>query len=320
VFALSNGSVGWRGSLDEGEPCSVPGSYLNGVFERHPMPYAEGGYGYPSFGQSAIDVPNGKVMRLLVGDEPFDVRDGDLHAHEQELDFRTGVLTRRVEWTSPSGTTVRVTSARLVSLTHRAVAAVRYEVEAVGGDSWITVQSELIAGEQSPPEHPDPRIEEALVSPLESLAHSVNDGRVTLVHRTRRSGIGVAVAMDHTVTAPQAPVVESEASPNLGRTSIGVHLRAGERLVIVKTVRTSGRSRCPPWRCAAARRAPCGTRPGRGGTASPLSSGSASTSTGGAPTWLSKATPGCSRRCASRSSTCSSRPRARASVPSRARA
>src|SRR3712207_1350161 len=117
----------------------LPGTYLNGVFERHPMPYAEGGYGYPRFGQSAVDVPNGKVLRLLVGDEPLDLRDGEVRHHDQRLDFRTGILTRRLEWTSPAGRTVRVTSERLVSLTHRAIAAVRYEVEALGSANWVTV-------------------------------------------------------------------------------------------------------------------------------------------------------------------------------------
>ena len=31
VFALSNGHLGWRGNLDEGEPHGLPGTYLNGV-------------------------------------------------------------------------------------------------------------------------------------------------------------------------------------------------------------------------------------------------------------------------------------------------
>ncbi|PJI51474.1 hypothetical protein CTI14_59680, partial [Methylobacterium radiotolerans] len=50
VFGLSNGHIGWRGNLDEGDPRGVAGSYLNGVFEEHPMPYAEDGYGYPETG------------------------------------------------------------------------------------------------------------------------------------------------------------------------------------------------------------------------------------------------------------------------------
>ena len=43
LFALSNGHIGWRGNLDEAEPYGVPGSYLNGVYESRPLPYAEAG-------------------------------------------------------------------------------------------------------------------------------------------------------------------------------------------------------------------------------------------------------------------------------------
>src|SRR5215216_84981 len=101
VFALSNGHIGWRGNLDEGEPYGLPGSYLNGVFEIRPLPYAERGYGNPESGQTIINVTNGKVMRLLVNDEPFDVRYGQLRSHERCLDFRAGVLSRQAEWVSP---------------------------------------------------------------------------------------------------------------------------------------------------------------------------------------------------------------------------
>ena len=43
IFALSNGHVGLRGNLDEGEPHGQPGTYLNSFYELRPMPYAEGG-------------------------------------------------------------------------------------------------------------------------------------------------------------------------------------------------------------------------------------------------------------------------------------
>jgi hypothetical protein len=47
LFALSNGHIGWRVNLDEGEAHRLPGSYLNGVYETRPLPYAEAGYSYP---------------------------------------------------------------------------------------------------------------------------------------------------------------------------------------------------------------------------------------------------------------------------------
>src|SRR5215207_11685503 len=132
IFALSNGHIGLRGNLDEGEPHVIPGTYLNGLFESLPLPYAERGYGYPEEGQSLIDVTNGKLIRLLVDDEPFDVRYGTLRSHERTLDLQTGTLTREVDWISPAGQQIRVRTTRLVSFTQRAVAAIEYEVEAVG--------------------------------------------------------------------------------------------------------------------------------------------------------------------------------------------
>src|ERR1700740_624121 len=74
LFALSNGHIGLRGNLDEGAPYSLPGPYLNSFYEVRPLPCAGAGYGSPEAGQAVVDVTNGKIVRLLVDDEPFDVR------------------------------------------------------------------------------------------------------------------------------------------------------------------------------------------------------------------------------------------------------
>src|ERR1700733_14576808 len=94
LFALSNGHIGLRGNLDEGEPYGLPGTYLNSMYEVRPLPYAEAGYGFPDSGQTVINVTNGKLIRLLVDEEPFDIRYGTLHSHERVLDLRAGTLTR----------------------------------------------------------------------------------------------------------------------------------------------------------------------------------------------------------------------------------
>ncbi|OIJ98347.1 glycoside hydrolase family 65 protein [Streptomyces colonosanans] len=236
VFALSNGHVGWRGNLDEGEPHGLPGSYLNGVHEVHPLPYAEAGYGYPESGQTVINVTNGKIIRLLVDDEPFDLRYGLLRSHERVLDLRAGLLTRTCEWTSPAGTTVRVRSRRLVSFTQRAIAAVAYEVEAVGAPARIVVQSELVANEQLPDHDGDPRAAVVLESPLEAEEHFAKDGRLRLVHRTRRSGLRVGAAADHVVSGPEPTTTESEATDDLARLTVATVLAPGERLRVEKFV------------------------------------------------------------------------------------
>ncbi|MFD5054775.1 glycoside hydrolase family 65 protein [Streptomyces tendae] len=236
VFALSNGHVGWRGNLDEGEPHGLPGSYLNGVYELHPLPYAEAGYGYPESGQTVINVTNGKLLRLLVDDEPFDLRYGRLGKHERTLDLRRGVLERSCEWTSPAGTTVRVRSTRLVSLTQRAIAAVEYEVEPVDTRTRIVIQSELVANESLPSADGDPRAAQALQSPLEPEEDLAIGSRLRLVHRTRRSGLRVAVAADHVVDAPGEITTTSESNTDVSRLTITSVLDPGQRLRVQKTV------------------------------------------------------------------------------------
>ena len=133
LFALTNGHLGWRGTLDEGEPVGMPGVYLNGVFELRPLHQAEAGFGYPEAGQTIVMVTDGTLVRLTVDDEPFDVRTGELHTHEQVLDLHSGTLRRTVDWTSPAGRRVHISSDRLVSFTHRSLGALRWSVRAVAG-------------------------------------------------------------------------------------------------------------------------------------------------------------------------------------------
>lgn len=236
VFALSNGHIGWRGNLDEGEPHGLPGSYLNGVYELHPLPYAEAGYGYPEAGQTVINVTNGKLLRLLVDDEPFDLRYGRLGKRERTLDLRRGVLERSCEWTSPAGTTIRVRSTRLVSLTQRAIAAVQYEIEPVDTRTRVVIQSELVANETLPDPDGDPRTAKALQSPLEPEEHIAIGTRLRMVHRTRRSDLRVAVAADHVVDGPEGTAYRGESSSDVARLTITSVLDPGERLRVQKTV------------------------------------------------------------------------------------
>ncbi|GAA3515447.1 glycoside hydrolase family 65 protein [Actinocatenispora rupis] len=237
VFALSNGHIGLRANLDEGEPHGLPGTYLNGVFELRPLPHAEAGYGYPESGQTVINVTNGKLIRLLVDDEPFDLRYGQLHEHERNLDFKDGVLRRNVTWTSPAGRTVKISSTRMVSFTQRAVAAICYEVEPVDGAARVVLQSELVTNEQLPDGSADPRAAAVLEAPLRPEHNGVSGERgAVLIHQTARSGLRVAAGMEHRITAPDDVNLHmtTESFDDLARTTVTTVLQPGQKLRLVK--------------------------------------------------------------------------------------
>src|SRR5918997_865989 len=235
IFALSNGHIGLRANLEEGEPHGLPGTYLNSFYETWPMPQAEAGYGYPEVGQTLVNVTNGKIIRLLVDDEPFDVRYGRLRAHERVLDLRAGALRRRAEWISPAGQAVRVSSVRLVSFAQRAVAAILYEVEPLGAPARLVVQSELVTNEPLPAAvQGDPRAGAGVGSVLRSEFCSDHDARVVLVHSTRASGLRMAAAMDHVVEGPPATQTTAESGEDLRRVTVATEPEPGQRLRLVK--------------------------------------------------------------------------------------
>ena len=236
LFALSNGHIGLRGNLDEGEPSSLPGTYLNSVYELHPLPYAERQYGSPESGQTVINVTNGKLIRLLVADEPFDIRYGEVTYHERELDMRAGVLRRSVCWTSPAGHKVKVSSVRMVSFKLRSIAAISYEVEVLEEPTHVVIQSELVANEEQSGSSQDPRSATAQTPPLvseESLAQGTTG---LLVHHTQLSNLRIGAAVDHSIEGTAETTATSECSADVVRLTVTALLKPGERIRIVKFI------------------------------------------------------------------------------------
>jgi alpha,alpha-trehalose phosphorylase len=234
VLALSNGHVGLRANLDEGEPFGLPGTYLGGFYEVKPLPYAEAGYGYPEAGQAVVNVTNGKIMRLLVEDEPFDVRYGELRRHERVLDFRAGTLWRVAEWASPTGREVRVSSTRLVSFGQRAVAAILYEVEPLREAFPVVLQSELVTNEALPMAEADPRAGAGSTAGLQSQFFDEMGTRAILVHSTAESGLIIGAAMDHVIEGPPGTEHTVESFADLARLLVTADVAPGQRLRVIK--------------------------------------------------------------------------------------
>ena len=212
LFALSNGHVGLRGNLDEGQPNGTPGTYLNGFFESRPLPYAEAGTapgGGPDPHRRHQRQAHPVARRRRAARRPPRV----VEHHCRSLDFRTGLLDRDLEWRSPAGKVVRVRSKRLVSFVHRAVAAVRYEVTAVDEPLRIVVQSTLVANESTDVENGDPRAAAALRAPLVGEFHTAQGLEAALGHHTCASGLGWQRASPTPSTGPRARSPTPRARP-----------------------------------------------------------------------------------------------------------
>jgi alpha,alpha-trehalose phosphorylase len=234
TFALSNGCLGIRGMLDEGEPVGQAGTYLAGLHELRTMVYTEERAGEPEATQTLVNTIDGSLVRLIVDGHALDVREGELLAHERVLDMRAGTLRRRLRWRSPGRDTVEVESERLVSFRHRTAAAIRYVVRAVDRPVDVVVQSSLVANVQQPLRPPHLSTDDMLRHPLDPLVHGSAGDRLVLLHRTRRSRMVVGAAAEHEVSGPESVQVHSESEDDAARFTVAARLQPGQELLVVK--------------------------------------------------------------------------------------
>jgi len=235
MFALSNGYLGVRGMFDEGTPVKEPGVFLNGFFEFRPITYGEHAYGFPRRGQSILNCPDGTIMKLFVGDEPFTLSQAKVLSYRRRLDLQNATLVRDVCWAAPSGQRLRLTTTRLVSLADRHLAAIAYELRAEDGEADVLISSELAYRPPLPLDIEDPRLAAGFTDRVLRPAGTSGRGpRAVLSYCTRRSKLLLACGVDHAWTTDGMISSESTCTEDLAVTVFKGTLRRGESIRIEK--------------------------------------------------------------------------------------
>ena len=133
TLAVANGYLGMRGGSRRAAP-TPHGTFINGFYETWPIPYGEKAFGFAKTGQTMVNVPDGKIIRLTSTTS----RSRWTAANLLELRARAGHEGRARStsaslWETPAGKQVSIKLARLVSFTERHVAAIWYEVTVLNG-------------------------------------------------------------------------------------------------------------------------------------------------------------------------------------------
>ncbi|GJD99975.1 glycoside hydrolase family 65 protein [Methylobacterium isbiliense] len=235
MFALSNGYLGVRGVAEEGTPVREAGTYLNGFYEHRPISYGEHAYGFPTLGQSILNCPNGTAVKLFVDDEPFVVPDAEILSFRRSLDFRSGTLSRDVRWLTPAGKRLRLRTLRLVSLAHRHLAAIEYELTAEDAVTEVVISSELRNEQPLATDTNDPRLAEGFVGRvLHPTGTRLEALRAILSYRTRSSGLALGCGMDHVVAADCSLITQPACDDDLATVVVRGILAPGQSIRIHK--------------------------------------------------------------------------------------
>ncbi|MGH2721582.1 MAG: HAD-IA family hydrolase, partial [Actinomycetota bacterium] len=218
LFAVSNGYLGIRGSFEEGTPAAHPATLVNGFYETWPIHYPEEAYGFAHTGQTILGVPDGTIVRLYVDGEPLACDRTEILQFERALDMRQGSLDRTVVWQLGDGRRFRVRSRRFVSLDHRHLAALRYEVTALDAPATLTLVSDLVRRDREIDRSGDPRRGRgAGAGALTPAGHRAGDARVAMDYRVGSSGLHLSCGMDHDIHGPADVEIEPSCRDDLGR-------------------------------------------------------------------------------------------------------
>ncbi len=224
LFSVGNGYLGLRGNYSESRDAHIEGTYINGFHETWPILHAEEAFGFARIGQTIVNAPDAKVIRLYVDDEPLQMSVADLLEYERALDFRSGELTRELVWRTPGGKAVRLRSSRMVPLAQRHLAVLSFEVTLLDEQASVAISSQLLnrqdavadlvvateTGAAADPRKAD-RFDRRV---LEPVLHSADGetGRLSLGYRAAQSGMTIGVVADHHLhtTSPHSMQVHSE--------------------------------------------------------------------------------------------------------------
>ncbi|WP_051192045.1 glycoside hydrolase family 65 protein [Microbacterium luticocti] len=248
LFAVGNGYLGMRGNHPEGRHAHEQGTFINGFHETFPIRHAEQAFGFAEVGQTIVNAPDAKVMRVYVDDEPLTFDFADIREYERVLDFRDGVLRRRILWVTPSGKHVRVDFERMVSFEERHLAIMVVEVTVLDADAPVTVSCQIVnrqdgedvyGGTPTAPRKAgfDPRradrFAERVLLPQE---YWQDKQRSTLSYRVAQSGMTLAVVADHLIDTANPYTMRTLVEPDIAKNVFRVQAKAGVPVRVTKLV------------------------------------------------------------------------------------
>jgi alpha,alpha-trehalose phosphorylase len=237
IFSVSNGYLGMRGAFEEGDPVYRHGTFVNGFHETWPIVYGESAFGFARVGQSIVNVPDAKIIRLYVDDEPFEVSSGRIRRFARALDMRAGTLDRQVLWETPAGRQLLVESRRLVSFHEKHVAAIGYRVTALNARAAIVLVSEIVHNAPVAEDRNDPRLAQAQSGQVLVARQSEGaERRVVLSYVTKNSGMGLACGIDHTLDTECASTVKASWGEGGARVVFHVDAEPDKPIALTKYV------------------------------------------------------------------------------------
>lgn len=238
IFHNANGYIGVRSNFEEGYPMgydSIRGSYINGIYDFCDMKQAESLCGLIEEKQTMLNIADPQGITLKAEDETFSMFEGTVKKSRRYLDMENGFTKRVVQWISPKGRELQVTSRRMASFTQLSLFLIEYTVESVNFEGVLTFTSSHSGDVTNYANPDDPRVASESMKYILPEKPKVQEGASYIRAVTSRSGLSVCTGVKNVLSAKP---IEDEISIDKYSVSqsFQIHVRPGENVTLTKYV------------------------------------------------------------------------------------
>ncbi len=200
LFTTANGYLGVRGCFEEGygaeEEASIRGTYINGLYDRVPIHYAEAAYGFPQVGDKQPRILDTQTCEIYLDGERVHLSSEQHLNYQRYMDYQTGIYTRAYDYKTKSGKIASIQFNRLASLWKKNHFI--YKVS-VSYDGLIKLVSIVDAGIENFADAGDPRVATGHSKLMNCVSLTASDNRVSCLMTTSNSGLDQATVVDYRI-------------------------------------------------------------------------------------------------------------------------
>lgn len=200
LFTVANGYIGIRGCFEEEygseNISSIRGSYINGLYDRIPLYYAESAYGFPKEADKQPRIIDTQTCKIFLDGEQANLSTRRFSDYSRCLDYKNGVYTRSYSYTTKTGREATIQFRRLASL--KFINIFIYEIK-VDYDGQIKLVSVLDSGIENYTNESDPRVGSTHSKLMELKGFKVRKDRVSCIMETVRTKLEQATVVDYRI-------------------------------------------------------------------------------------------------------------------------
>jgi alpha,alpha-trehalose phosphorylase len=200
IFTTQNRYLGVRGCFEEGHhkhDQTIRGTYINGIYDTHQIPYEEKAYGFPEHGESIVNIADAQGIFVQVNNIILSPAQCEIIHLERTYHLDEGYTTRHIIYQTPEGYQFSLTYKRIASLAYKELFMIDAKIKSINYDGPIKIISTLDGDIRNYSSIEDPRMSSSKEKRI-SVSSIITDSNFGLMtSKTKYTDFEIFTLMTH---------------------------------------------------------------------------------------------------------------------------